>query len=99
MTKQTGKIKKKIQEKLILWISQKKNLTQGFSHQAIKDILEKFNFNNPDGKLVDFAFYYYRKTPLLVPGVDQFSNSNSFVLDQLVAKTRTYLKTWNWIPY
>jgi hypothetical protein len=26
----------------------------------------------------------YRKTPLLVPGVDQFSNSNSFVLDQLV---------------
>jgi len=25
------------------------------------------------------------KNPLLVPGVDQFLNSNSFVLDQLVA--------------
>ncbi len=35
----------------------------------------------------------YRKTPLLVPGVDQFSYSNSFVLDQLVALTRTYLET------
>jgi hypothetical protein len=30
-------------------------------------------------------FKAYRKTPLLVSGVDQFSNSNSFVLDQLVA--------------
>ena len=27
----------------------------------------------------------YRKTPLLVSGVDQFSNSNSLVLDHLVA--------------
>jgi hypothetical protein len=35
----------------------------------------------------------YRKTPLLVPGLDQFSNSNSFILNQLVAKTQTYLKT------
>jgi hypothetical protein len=29
-------------------------------------------------------FMAYRKTSLLVPGVDQFSNANSFVLDQLV---------------
>jgi hypothetical protein len=30
------------------------------------------------------TFLIYRKTPFLVPGVDQFSNSNSFVLDQPV---------------
>jgi hypothetical protein len=33
----------------------------------------------------EIIFSKYRKTPLLVPGVDQFSNSNSFELDQLVA--------------
>ncbi len=30
--------------------------------------------------------------PFLVPGVDQFSNSNIFVLDQLIAEANTALK-------
>jgi len=34
----------------------------------------------------------YRKTPLLVPGLGPFSNSNSFVLDQLIAEAKTNLK-------
>jgi len=35
----------------------------------------------------------YRKTPLLVPGVDPFSNANIYVLDQLIAETKTDLET------
>ncbi len=30
---------------------------------------------------------------LLVPGVDPFSNANIYALDQLVAETKTYLKS------
>ncbi len=33
----------------------------------------------------------YRKTPLLVPGVDSFSNANIYLLDQLIAETKTDL--------
>ncbi len=35
----------------------------------------------------------YRKTTLLVPGVDQFSNADIFVLDQLIVEIRIYFKT------
>jgi len=35
----------------------------------------------------------YRKTPLLVPGVGQFSNANFYVLDQLIGETNTDLKS------
>jgi len=34
----------------------------------------------------------YRKTPLLVPGVDPFLNANIYVLDQLIAETKTDLE-------
>jgi len=40
-----------------------------------------------------FRFIKYRKTPLLAPGVDQFSNANSFVLYQLTVETNTVLKS------
>jgi len=35
----------------------------------------------------------YRKTPILVPGVDPFSNANIHVLDQLILETKTDLKS------
>jgi hypothetical protein len=35
----------------------------------------------------------YRKTPLLVPRVDPFSNANIYVLDQLIAETKTDLES------
>ena len=38
-------------------------------------------------------FAFYRKTPLLVPGVDPFSNANIYVLDQLKAETETDLES------
>jgi hypothetical protein len=47
------------------------------STENLPEIIEKKS-------LISSNIYKYRKTPLLVPGVDQFSNSNSFVLDQLV---------------
>ena len=31
----------------------------------------------------------YRKIPLLVPGVDPFSNANIYALDQLIAENKT----------
>jgi len=37
-------------------------------------------------------FSSYRKTPLLVPGVDSFSNPNSFVLNRLIAKSKQIFK-------
>jgi hypothetical protein len=35
----------------------------------------------------------YRKTPLLVSGVDPFSNANIYALDQLIAETKTDLES------
>ena len=35
----------------------------------------------------------YWKTPLLVPGVDPFSNANIYALDQLIAETKTDLES------
>ena len=35
----------------------------------------------------------YRQTPLLVPGVDPFSNANIYALDQLIAETKTDLES------
>jgi hypothetical protein len=35
----------------------------------------------------------YRKTPLLVSGVDLFSNANIYVLNQLIAETKTDLES------
>jgi len=35
----------------------------------------------------------YRKTPLLLPGVDLFSNATFYLLDQLIAETKTDLES------
>ncbi len=37
--------------------------------------------------------FKYRNTPLLVPEVDQFPNVNIYVLDQLIAETKTDLES------
>jgi hypothetical protein len=42
---------------------------------------------------IQFAVFTYRKTPLLVPGVDPVSNANIYVLDQLIAETKTDLES------
>ncbi len=36
-----------------------------------------------------YQFLDYRKTPLLVQGIDPFSNANIYALDQLIAETET----------
>jgi hypothetical protein len=51
---------------------------------------QKFS-NDLESLRMILIFRMYRKTPLLVSGVDQFSNSNSYVLDQLVAKKQNIL--------
>jgi hypothetical protein len=38
-------------------------------------------------------YKYTRKTPLLVPGVGSFSNSNIYALDQLIAETKSDLES------
>jgi len=57
-----------------------KNDKSTLENTTLKEVLLRFS-NKYDQEIK----IEYRKTPLLVPGVDQFSNSNSFVLDQLVA--------------
>jgi hypothetical protein len=41
----------------------------------------------------EFWLARYRKIPFLVPEVGQFSNAKSFLLDQLIAETKTDLKS------
>jgi hypothetical protein len=50
----------------------------------------KYGIENINYKIfITLEILLYRKTPRLVPGIDPFSNANIFVLDQLIAETKT----------
>jgi hypothetical protein len=40
----------------------------------------------------NLIMFIYQKTPLLVPGVDPFSNTNTFVWDQFIKEKKTDFK-------
>ncbi len=75
-----------------------------FPIQSFSNLILIFYFNVSEQKiplqfheLFSLIFAYisskYRKTPLLVPGVDPFSNANIYVLDHIIAETKTNLES------